>query len=428
MPAQKMIALSDLNPHPDNPRKISDQQMDGLAASIELGQKFLPGKSTMLTTITVNRKGMRVLGGHQRLKALIKRGVSSIPEADITYISVEPDSDEELAILINLNNPEIAGDWMVDDLDRILGQLKETIGEDYETLALDKLHEKACRSKLEVKPGLTEPDEVPDGAPSPVVEEGELWILGNHRLVCGDCTKPEVLDKVMAGEKADSLVTDPPYGVDYGGKVEYLKKSRAGGNTRKVDHIANDAIKNYRDFFGSFLALIPLKTPNTAYIFMSGQELHNVRMAFEDAKFHYSAFLIWVKDCIVMGRSDYNYQHEFILYGWKGKHKFYGPTNRSTIINCARPKKSELHPTMKPVELVVNLIHDGSPKGGTIIEPFCGSGTTIIAAEQTERICRAIEMSPGFCDVICQRFFDFTGIKPQREDGKKWPHKPNKKK
>ena len=202
------------------------------------------------------------------------------------------------------------------------------------------------------------------------------------------------------------LCTDPPYGVDYASKNKMLNKVGKGKGNRNETSIENDNIENYRQFFGEFLSLIPWEEKNTAYIFMSGKELHNLRLAMEDIGMKLSDYLIWVKNNHVLGRKDYHCKHEFIAYGWKGTHQFFGPTNSVTTIEHPRPQSSKEHPTMKPIGLVSKLIKDGSKKGYIVYDPFTGSGTTLLACESLERVCYSMEMSPQYCDVIIKRWIN----------------------
>jgi len=216
----------------------------------------------------------------------------------------------------------------------------------------------------------------------------------------------------LDGEKADMMLTDPPYGVDYSSKNEFLNKFDKGNCNQRP--IQNDAIKDYRNYFSKVLSLAPLLEKNTAYVFMSGQELHNLRLALDDSGYKWSDYLIWKKNNHVLGRKDYNSKHEFIVYCWRGTHKFYGDGSAVTVLEFDRPLKSDLHPTMKPVALIEKLIKDGSPVNATIYEPFSGSGTTIIASESLARKCYAMEIEPIYCDVAVKRWEDLTGKTAER--------------
>jgi DNA modification methylase len=197
-------------------------------------------------------------------------------------------------------------------------------------------------------------------------------------------------------------LTDPPYGVAYGEKTGR--------------RIANDqGEENYREFFGRFLRLAPMAMKNTADIFMSGQQLHNLRLALDDAGFTWGDYLIWVKQRPVLGRKDYNAGHEFVVYAWKGSHKFYGPVGRaSTVLTFDRPSASPDHPTTKPTDLLVRLIRDGSAPNAVVYDPFLGSGSTLIACEMAGRRCVGIELEPVHCATAVRRWERFTGLAAER--------------
>jgi DNA modification methylase len=237
------------------------------------------------------------------------------------------------------------------------------------------------------------------------VELGQIWKLGRHTVVCGDSAERWHFDK-----PCDQMVTDPPYGVDYSSKNEFLNKMDKGNFVQTP--IQNDAIDDYHVFFESFLSVVEYNDYNTVYIFMSDRVLHILRIIAEKVGIKTANYLVWVKNNHVLGRQDYDSKHEFILYGWKGKHKFYGG-HSTTLLEYNRPTKSEFHPTMKPVELIERLITDGSPAKGVVYDPFLGSGTTLLACENTNRTCYGVEISPAYVAVILQRFYDATGIMPE---------------
>jgi len=206
----------------------------------------------------------------------------------------------------------------------------------------------------------------------------------------------------LVGATADQILTDPPYGVSYGGKTGR--------------RIANDqGEQDYRTFFARFLKLAPVSKRNTAFVFMSGQELHNLRLALDDAGFTWGDYLIWAKQRFVLGRKDYNAGHEFVVYAWKGSHKFYGPVGKaSTVLSFDRPVASADHPTMKPTELLTRLIRDGSAPGAVVYDPFLGSGSTLIACEMSGRRCVGIELEARYCASTVRRWERFTGLLAER--------------
>jgi DNA modification methylase len=242
----------------------------------------------------------------------------------------------------------------------------------------------------------------------PITEPGDLYELNGHRLICGDCTDKEVIDRLFDGKKANLVVTDPPYGVDYGKKNERLNDFEAKDGkkrgTRMERDIENDAIEDYRKFFAAFMSIIPFAETNSFYAFISSQNLHNLRLAFDDSKMYFSSILVWLKNQHVISWIDYMSKIEFVMYGWKGRHKFYGANNSMNVFEFDKPIVSKLHPTMKPVELIKKIVSNSSLKGEIVYDAFLGSGTTIIASQELDRICYGTELSAHYCDVIAIRF------------------------
>lgn len=274
------------------------------------------------------------------------------------------------------------------------------------------------------------------------VELGQLWQLGNHRLLCGDCTNPQHVAFLTKGEKIDMLLTDPPYGVDYSEKNKEL--NALDGQYRNEQEFGNDAIgDNYQKLFGDFLRNIEFNDYNTFYIFMQGKEYAALVNALEHTEYYRAQELIWVKNAPVMGRQDYNHQHELIVYGWKDKHKFYGavpPTllldeeqdienltkeqliellvqvrQTSDVIRHNKNMANDLHPTMKPVTLLGRLLRDGSDKDAVVYDPFAGSSSTLVACQNEGRRGLACEIDPRYVGVSIQRMVDLSGgvIKPE---------------
>lgn len=399
----KAVKIADLKPNPKNPRAISEDALAGLNVSIE--------KFGLVEPIVVNETSGHIVGGHQRLEVLKKQGVTQ------TYVVVVqlPDK-EEMELNVALNNKEIQGDW-TEDIVEILESFKIDFPEDFEALKFDALLDDIDFNVSEKEE--EEEDSVPDVVVgSTFTCRGDLWELGRHKLFCGDSTMIGDVEKLMGGENVDCLMTDPPYGVDYSGKNEFLNKMDHG--TRIQTLISNDAITNYREWFASFLSIIPFADYNTFYIWMSGQELHNLRLAIGDCGYKWSDYLIWVKHHLVLGRKDYNAKHGFCVYGWKKHHKFYGESNSVTTLEYDKSHVSDLHPTMKPVDMIEKLIKDGSFKGSIVMDCFGGSGSTLIACEQTGRKARLMEIDEHYCDVIIQRYVNLVGNKNIKLNGIKY--------
>jgi len=228
----------------------------------------------------------------------------------------------------------------------------------------------------------------------------DLWLLGNHRLVCGDSTKPETYSLLMDGKAANLVVTDPPYNVNY--------ESSAG--KIKNDHMAGDAF--YQFLLDAFTQMEKVMAQDASiYVFHADTEGLNFRKAFTEAGFYLSGTCIWKKQSLVLGRSPYQWQHEPVLFGWKksGKHAWFSDRKQSTIWEFDKPRKNGEHPTMKPIPLLAYPIVNSSMTGCVVLDPFGGSGSTLIACEQTGRVCRMAELDEKFCDVIVRRFIQQVG-------------------
>jgi site-specific DNA-methyltransferase (adenine-specific) len=252
-------------------------------------------------------------------------------------------------------------------------------------------------------------DEVPEPPVEPITKAGDLWLLGDHRVLCGDSTKAEDVAWLMAGAKADLWLTDPPYNVDYTGKTKDALK------------VENDSMndKNFRKFLVDCFsqAFETMKPGASYYIWHADSEGYNFRGAVHDCKQKVRQCLIWKKNTLVMGRQDYQWKHEPCLYGWKdgASHGWYADRKQTTILEFDRPSRSLEHPTMKPVALISYQIGNSTAPQGLVYDPFLGSGTTLIAAEQLGRKCYGIELSPQYCDVIVQRWEKLTGNKATLE-------------
>lgn len=253
-------------------------------------------------------------------------------------------------------------------------------------------------------------DSMPDESDiESVCQSGDLWQLGRHRLMCGDSTQNEAVERLMGGEKADILITDPPYNVDYVGKTKDALK------------IQNDKMSN--DNFRSFLrdayrvANSVMRDGAVFYIWHAESEGYNFRGACADIGWRVRQCLIWNKNCMVLGRQDYHWKHEPCLYGWKeGAHTWASDRKQTTVLNFDRPMRSDIHPTMKPVKLFDYQIRNNTHEGDKVLDLFGGSGTTIIACEHNGRNAYVMEMDPHYCDVIIKRFENLTGKKAVKVD------------
>lgn len=268
-------------------------------------------------------------------------------------------------------------------------------------------------------PDLPPPDEAGEPPVEPLSKPGDVWVLGGHRVVCGDATDVLAYDSLLGDDKADCVWTDPPYGVAVVGGNHSLspeERKAAGGKT-----IENDAlsISELEDFLRSALgAAIAACRPGSAWYVSAPHG--PIGIAFSVVLTELSVWrhsLVWVKDSLVMGRSDYHYRHEPLYYGWTpgGPHDWFGDRSQTTVIEIPRPRRNAEHPTMKPVELITRCLNNSAPRGGLVLDPFGGSGSTLLACEYTGRKGRLIELDPRYVDVICRRWQDFTGAKPMLE-------------
>jgi DNA modification methylase len=379
----ELIEISKIIPYANNPRK-NEAAIAKVAASI---QEF-----GFRQPIVVDSEFV-IVAGHTRLLAARQLGLAEVP----VHIANGLTEAQIKAYRIADNRSNQEAEWDDELLAIELGDLEdkgfnlEMTGFDAEEL--DKLMLPAQIS------GLTEDDTIPAVEEKSITKPGDLWVLGKyHRLLCADSTKPESIEQALCGNMASMIFTDPPYNVDY---------SNDDG-----DKICNDNLGNG---FYEFL-LVACKNmlkvcSGAVYICMSASEIHNLHKAFKEAKGHWSTFIIWVKNHFALGRSDYQRQYETILYGWGegNKHHWCGDRNQSDVWNIAKPSSNDLHPTMKPVELVMRAIENSSKLGDIILDPFAGSGTTLIACEKLNRAARLIEIDPKYCDVIVKRWQEFTG-------------------
>lgn len=245
------------------------------------------------------------------------------------------------------------------------------------------------------------------------IKQGDTFILGEHILVCGDCTDSALIKGTVGKKKLALVVTDPPYGIAYVEGKEGFRKAKTAHTAIKNDHLQSD--DEYRAFTRKWIEAVrpQLERKNAFYIFNSDRMIFPLRDGMQDAGCHLAQLLVWVKTQAIVGRLDYLPQHELIAYGWLGVHEFHRSKDKSVIV-YPKPTRSVLHPTMKPVGLLRQLILNSSKIGDTVYEPFAGSGSTLIACEQTKRKCIAIELDPHYCEVIIRRFEKLTGINAQK--------------
>ena len=379
---------ADLLPADYNPRKDlkpGDAEYEKLKRSIEQFGYVEP--------VIWNQTTGHVVGGHQRLKVLMDMGMT---EVDCVVVAMDEEKEKALNIALN----KISGDWDKDKLALLIADLQ---GADFdvsltgfEPAEIDDLF------KDTLKDGIKDDDfDVGAELAQPTMTKlGDIWTLGRHRLICGDSTKAETYDLLMGNTKANLVITDPPYNVNYEGSAGKIKN----------DNMADEAFYNF--LLDAYTQMHSAMADDASiYVFHADTEGLNFRRAFADAGFYLSGCCIWKKQSLVLGRSPYQWQHEPCLYGWKknGKHQWYTGRKETTIWEFDKPKKNGDHPTMKPIPLLAYPIMNSSMSNSVVLDPFGGSGSTLIACEQTDRICYTVELDEKFCDVIVKRYIEQVG-------------------
>lgn len=399
----RKIRIADLVPASYNPRKAlkpGDKEYEKIKRSI---QEF-----GYCEPIIVN-SDMTIIGGHQRVTVLRDLGYS-----EIDCIVIEIDKTKERALNIALN--KITGEWNKELLADLIAELQDSdfdvtfTGFDPPEIEqlMNSVHDKEIvEDEFDIDAQLAQPT---------VTREGDLWLLGEHRLVCGDSTLPETYDLLMAGRKANLVVTDPPYNVDYEGSAGKIKN----------DKMAEEQFEKF--LFAAYVNMEQnMMDDASIYVFHSDSHGLAFRRAFEEAGFYLSGCCIWKKNSLVLGRSPYQWLHEPVLFGWKkgGRHQWYADRKQTTVWEYDKPKKNDLHPTMKPVNLIAYPIKNSSMSNCIVLDPFGGSGSTLIAADQLKRICYTVELDPKYADVIVNRYLAQVGSDEKIflvRDGQKIPY------
>lgn len=399
----EQLPIDEVRPDPANPRRISDQELETLTRSIrEFG---------LIDPIIARREDKMVIGGHQRLLAARKLGYKTVPVV-LTDLTIEQSH------LLNIALNKISGSFDQELLARLLKELQEVPDIDlslsgFEDDELKKLLKSLdAREKKERIENFDLEAAVKAAQSSPVAKPGDIWLLGEHRLACGDSTDREAVQRLMGQAKASMTFTDPPYNVNYGETM----KDKLRKNSNKI---IND---NLGDAFEPFLEkacrnLLEF-TDGAVYVCMSSSELHTLQKAFIAAGGHWSTFIIWAKNTFTIGRSDYQRQYEPILYGWREgvNHYWCRDRDQGDVWQVDKPSSSPLHPTMKPLALIEKAIQNSSQTGDIVLDTFLGSGSTLIACERTGRICYGMELEPLYVDIARMRWEAFTGEKAQRSE------------
>ncbi len=378
-----------------NPRK-HDHAVDQMCAAIvEMGFKI---------PIIAKSDG-QVVDGHLRLKAAKKLALDSVP-----VILADDLSETQIkAFRILVNQSAHWADWDMDLLKLEMQTLDEL---DYD-LGLIGFSEEELNDLLDPDEQTSETDEdqIPALEEQPISQLGDTWVLGNHRLHCGDATNEQALAALMNGELADMAFSDPPYNVDYGNNV----KDKLRSKDRRIlnDNLGDD----FYQFLNAALTNLLSVTKGGCYVAMSSSELDTLQKAFRDAGGKWSTFIIWAKNTFTLGRADYQRQYEPLLYGWRegNDHFWCGARDQGDVWFFNKPVKNDLHPTMKPVELVERAIRNSSKSRDIVLDLFGGSGSTLIACEKTHRSARLMELDPKYVDVIVRRWQEYTGNQAVRE-------------
>lgn len=379
------VSIDKLVPYVRNARTHSKEQILQLRSSLrEFG---------FVNPVIVD-KDLNIIAGHGRILAAKEEGITEVPCIFVEHLT----EVQKRAYIIADNRLALNAGW---DAEMLSVELADLQGADFDISLLG--FEDAELNKL-----LGDIEDVKDDdfdvdtelKKSAITKVGDLWLLGKHRLVCGDSTKAETFEILMDGKQANLTVTDPPYNVNYEGSAGKIKN----------DNMVGD--KFYQFLLDAFaLTEKAMAKDASIYVFHADTEGLNFRKAFSDAGFYLSGTCIWKKQSLVLGRSPYQWQHEPILFGWKkaGKHAWYSDRKQTTIWEFEKPKKNSEHPTMKPVPLIAYPIVNSSMTGCIVLDPFGGSGSTLIACEQTNRVCFTVELDEKFCDVIVKRYIEFNG-------------------
>ena len=389
-----------LHPAPDNPRKITPERLEQLKRSLEADREMLAVRPLIALPDGT------VVCGNQRLRAAQALGWETIP-------AVFVDLDERRAKEWMLRDNNEFGEWVPDDLASILAELRLD-GADLDLLGFNERELQQLLDRATQTPGLTDPDDVPPLPEEPLTRPGDLYALGEHRVLCGDATNPDDVAMVMGGRQAACMWTDPPYGVAYeGGTKEHLT-------------LRNDRPETLEALLAeSFTAADQVLAPGAAiYVCHPAGALSlTFGQQFLARGWRLHQTLVWVKDAFVLGRSDYHYRHEPVLFGYRpaeagrrgrGSRGWYGGNDAASVFEVARPKASPDHPTAKPVPLITAMLRNSTRTGEVVLDPFLGSGSTLVACEELGRVCCGLELDPRYVDVVVKRWETFTRKKAER--------------
>lgn len=384
----QLVPLGKLVPYINNARTHSPEQLTKLRSSLrEFG---------FINPVIIDRD-YNIIAGHGRVLAAKEEGIREVPCVFVDYLT----EAQKKAYILADNRMALDAGW---DEELLRIEIESLQGEDFD-VSLTGFEEQELADLFAIEGDKAAKDDDFDLSAAlekaSFVERGDLWIVGRHRLLCGDATRTEDVERLMDGKKANLIVTDPPYGVSF--------KSSDGLT------IQNDSMKD-EEFYTFLLTAFQcmaehLENGGSAYVFHVDTEGLNFRKAFIDAGFHLAGVCIWVKNSLVLGRSDYQWQHEPVLFGWKkgGKHSWYSDRRQTTIWNYDKPKRNKNHPTSKPLDLLGYPICNSSQENAIILDTFGGSGSTLMACEQLNRICHMMELDEKYASVILRRYVEDTG-------------------
>jgi DNA modification methylase len=390
----EMRSIGSIQPYEQNPR-VNDAAVDAVAASLK--------EYSWRQPIVVDEHNV-IIVGHTRYKAALKLGMTEVP----VHVAVGLTPEQARAYRIADNQTATLSQWDDGKLVQELMAL-QTAGFDLDLtgFSAEDLNRLLAAGGTEPQ---ADPDEVPGPPAEPETRPGDVWLLGKHRLLCGDATKAEDLARLMGKTEADMLLTDPPYGVAYVGRT-------AAELTIENDDLADD--DQYRAFLANAFrgAIDHVRPGGGFYLWHADVRGLPVRLAAHDAGLRVRQCLVWVKQAMVLGRQDYQWRHEPCLYGWRdgGAHAWFGDRSQTTVLDFDRPARNELHPTPKPADLFRYLIANSCPPGGRVLDPFGGSGTTLVAAELDGRTAYLMELDPAYVDVAVRRWEAVTGKTAERE-------------
>ena len=381
----QLVPLDKLVPYQNNARTHSPEQINKLRSSLrEFG---------FINPVIIDRD-YGIIAGHGRAIAAREEGIKEVPCVFADHLT----EAQKKAYIIADNRMALDAGW---DEELLRIEIEELQGLDFDPLLTGFDEKELLKLFDDGKEAKDDDFDVDAELQKPTFSKaGDVWTLGRHRLVCGDSTKPETYEVLMDGRKANLVVTDPPYNVDYKGTAGKIKND-------------NMVSEKFFDFlFDAFSCMEKVMADDASiYVFHADTEGLNFRKAFDAAGFYLSGCCIWKKPSLVLGRSPYQWQHEPVLYGWKknGKHQWYSDRKQTTIWEFEKSKKNGEHPTMKPIPLLCYPITNSSMSNTLVLDPFGGSGSTLIACEQTDRSCATIELDEKFCDVIVNRYIELVG-------------------